>query len=327
MQSTQSFLGSNWYLGDIEVLTSKGFQLFSRYDGSTSIAVINNKGEAQFQSPLGILKRAEKMQVVDLCRRNTAETRIGTFPLTGTLLLSIKISDWKRELLPYRLDRQRGASTIALANGFKLNSGNEMIWDPIDAFNVALQADGSVSYRARTADYMTRFNFAKDRKIERLQWILSQIRENGRNVNFSVIENDNDTVSFKVSSDFAVHKRFREWIDFSSVSTLWLHLFLHEVSLWDGSIKDDVSFSYSNKDRGDIDVVQAACCLRGFSTRLTQSSNGIYVLNVTKNRSYLNSVIDIKPAGEQIRDRYQLLLREPAVGFVIRSNDYIFAGV
>ncbi len=136
---------------------------------------------------------------------------------------------------------------------------------PLDQLKIAFQADGSWSSRKdnytgeKTGTIPIRFSLKKDRKIERLRKILS-------NLDFTFSESGKDKrgyVSFRIQipTEINMSKTFDD-ITLSDKSYNWCKSFIDELQYWDGSLKRN-SISYTSTVESNVHKVSAIATLCG----------------------------------------------------------------
>lgn len=172
-------------------------------------------------------------------------------------------------------DYKRGAAdklNSAIAGG-KLIGGVE---DKLTAFErllIAIQADGSVSSRydgSIVGTLPVKFGFAKDRKIERLVALTTEL-------GIELIElasspqkgNRSSQRSFKLNIpvSYAPYLKNYSWVNLETKNASWCKDFLDEQIHWDGHFTKNTGILHTTS-REAVEVSQAAAALCGLKTHL-----------------------------------------------------------
>lgn len=151
------------------------------------------------------------------------------------------------------------------ANNDGLNISNEML-----AFLVAVQADGHYMKDSRMKDdgiVGLEFHLKKERKIERIKYLLDELK-----FEYRCNPKSDDSVSIRVYGKEIVEK-CEEYLDNKRFTWEWLKMskeqadfFIEELQLWDGCQTANL---YTSKDRINLDVVSAICATNGIGSKVT----------------------------------------------------------
>ena len=143
---------------------------------------------------------------------------------------------------------------------------------------IAFQADGSYSSRQseytgeRTGCIPLRFSVKKERKKDRLIWILNQC-----GFEYTVNQHSDSYWSIRCSVPLndRISKTF-DWVELDKVSALWCKEFVEETSHWDGSVGKERYISYSSIIKENVDTLAAICALGGIKV-ITRKYNDVRV--------------------------------------------------
>lgn len=157
-----------------------------------------------------------------------------------------------------------------------------------DRLRIAIQADGSNLYwtskagekllRGEKGGYTHSFRLTKDRKKERMQWILDNL-----NLEYTTSETDDErelVYKLKYNQDVD-YKDMNNWIDLKDKSSDWCREFIDEVVRWDGYVENSHT-GYCSTHKGNIDIVQTIAILSGYVTNIYEGSES------KRNPSYKN---------------------------------------
>lgn len=155
-----------------------------------------------------------------------------------------------------------------------------------ERFLIAYQADGSAERSGCTGargHVTVRFTIKKERKKERLRWIL----DNTTLEYHEVIEKTRDTHStFYVKVPNTLPKDF-SWVRTSNISSIYAKQFVDEASYWDCHRQRDNLFDFRSTNKNVIDTLQALCALGGMHSnyhvikdKRSDKYSDVYVLSV-----------------------------------------------
>lgn len=207
---------------------------------------------------------------------------------------------------------------VVFANSVKVN-GNSKLSD-YERFLIAHQADGH-RVIIKENEYAVTFHFSENRKIERLESILSNI-----NVEYTKTLAKDSSTNFYVK--VVEPRKDFSWVDISEYDANKAKEFLIEVSNWDGTkIKYDtkgrISFSYSSNIKCNADILQGLAAIAGFkskhSVKIRDNKSELYVIHFSEGETFGGECVkksDIPYAGKV----YCAIV--PFGGLVIRSNGH-----
>lgn len=212
------------YTPDTEVLTSKGFVRFDELTGKELVASVNKARVAEFVKPLEFIKEYHKGELIHFEGASTdllvtpdhsmvIEKAFGNGADTG-LLEKVRAEDCK-----LHTDNRIHVAANSIAGDFVEN-------EYLTRLRVAFQADGFCNYTdINNLDFIT-FHFSKERKIERLKYLLQQLEID---FNINKVKDGTTNITFKYPSD--ILKKDFSGIPLNSSTTLVL---LQELQYWDG---------------------------------------------------------------------------------------------
>lgn len=160
-----------------------------------------------------------------------------------------------------------------LVNGVIKSTENELSFE--DRLRIVIQADGTNSYwvskirgkilRGVEGGYTHYISIKKQRKIDRLRWILSNLSLEYKE--YPIDKKGNIKFSIKYNHDYN-YKEF-DWVDLLTKSGSWCKQFIEEIVHWDGFITESSRINYSTTDKENLDIVQGIAVLAGYSTTVT----------------------------------------------------------
>ncbi len=144
-----------------------------------------------------------------------------------------------------------------------------------DRLKIAIQADATVSKwtntngeelrRGKDGGYSHSFGLTKQRKKDRLEWILSNT-----NVEWiKILDKDTKEITYKIKFfDENDYKEF-DWVNLRDKSIEWCQEFIKECINWDGYVTANPKTSgYSSTNKKCIDKVQTIAILAGYRTSI-----------------------------------------------------------
>jgi ribonucleoside-diphosphate reductase alpha chain len=170
----------------------------------------------------------------------------------------------------FKNKRWAGYTEIVTAEELKLHRDNRI---PIntniignkhlsfeDMLRIAYQADG----RKNKPSHKLSFHFSKQRKIQRLTWILDNLKLDYTSY---ITKQGTTRIDVENALKFKI-KNFSEWIDLSKIDSQWGSEFINELSYWDGS-KKPKCILYSSCDYSNIEYAQAIASISNYKTSLS----------------------------------------------------------
>lgn len=252
------------YSDDTEILTSKGWKLFSSLQEGDEVAQYNPESEAiDFIEPRRIVNYEVDANLVEYNHRNV---NFKVTPHHRTLICkngkpvvveAQDLTPHPRHRIPVS-GRAKGTTVLTV----------------LDKLFIALQADGYIPKGAnRTGEKCgyrrCSFSLTKSRKKDRIRLLLAEA-----GLAFWEKELQAGEVVFHVDFPLNATKNFKDWINLKEVSSEWADSFMQELVHWDGNVKSKDTMYYSTTDSENMDYVQAIAVLGGWST-----SRGLQVDN------------------------------------------------
>jgi nicotinic acid phosphoribosyltransferase len=128
----------------------------------------------------------------------------------------------------------------------------------LERLKIAFQADGSYCSGVKNS---IRFSFAKERKIERLKWILDNL-----SLPYKIYNLSDGKVEFNIKFENAKDEFLKNfsWVDISNLCSNWAKEFLEELMYWDSSIRNDGRFKYDTTVSECAEVVETIAIFAGY---------------------------------------------------------------
>jgi len=232
---------------DHEVLTKQGWKIIADIQESEEIAIWESNGTIHFEIPeqWNYGNTTKLINLEDLHVLCTENHRIPYFLCDDKINLKVKTAS--------NLPKSAQIPRIGIY------SGTQTISEDILALRIALQADGSYdNYRDSIS-----FEFQKDRKIERLENILTKL-----NIRFTKTIVRREATCFYIPRGHGIDKSFKHFghwlLDLSGDN---LDFILSEIEFWDGWRDPNGVLWYSSSIPSNCDWVITIATLRGKRAR------------------------------------------------------------
>lgn len=169
-----------------------------------------------------------------------------------------------------------------------------------EKFLIAFQADGSYpsgwsnveSKGSIRGHCRTRFQFAKDRKVQRLKEICLeanlQLDSHEEEKRFNILHQGTHYVNVPITN--VLSKNFSDWVFPETRSSEWCQSFIEEVSYWDATRRSDNRFKYDTTVKENADIIQRCCVLAGYGCKISKFKdnrkdvfNDVYSCTILKN--------------------------------------------
>jgi len=251
-------LGYGALSSDTELLTPTGWLNISKVTEETLVAQYSIDGHISFTRPNYIRVEKPQKAVHIYNKEGHYDQLVGidhAVPYIYTPTGEFKVMPAKRVT--------RNWKRKYLHTGILLG-GSITTLSPVDRLRIAFQADGYIKRRGITSDYI-RFNFTKERKIERLEALLKTA-----NIHYTTRLQKDSQTRFNFSAPPGFYEKNFNWLDLTHVSRLWCLEYIEELSHWDSTIPESEHFCcvYWNNRKLAIDRVQAVATLAGYKTCL-----------------------------------------------------------
>lgn len=140
----------------------------------------------------------------------------------------------------------------------------------LDRFLIAHQADGSANPNGNSNGSISgtkiyTFHFKKERKINRLKEIVNKL---GWDYTEYPGKANDITIAVRVPVSINLSKNLSDVFDFTKFSSSYAKEFINEVSLWDGSLIENGSITYSCVIKENVDFMQAVAFAAGLMSTL-----------------------------------------------------------
>ena len=281
------------YHPDTEILTEKGWVRFEDLKEGVKVAQVGDDLSISFVLPLELVKEQHEGNLLRIEDGNNVNVLVTP---NHSMVISRKVTaGWSDNLIKIRASELPTHSEVRMfKSGRIINQGCNKL-TPTEKLMVANQADGCKNRKNSTLE----FHFQKERKVSKLLSILHE-----GNFSYNIIYRKDGTVTIRVKTenvfntpDF-VSDGF-DWVNPINRNSEWLIAFLEEVSCWDSSMRTDQSFTYSNTNKDDAEVVFLSASLCGKSAFIKEYARGgnrknHFTVHIHNRSQFTTQAIEVK---------------------------------
>lgn len=254
------------YADGTEILTERGFVDFRDLPECVRVAQYHENGKISFVLPDEILHDRYSGKMFEFKNQTGSYHKIVT-PDHRCVVIDPRDNNKVKIKLAKNLSPHNYNLPVA---GILFNAGASAFSDE-DRFFVAYQADGCILNK-QTIDkgkisglIAIGFNFAKQRKIERLLELCDRLGLRHKVKQLSGTNKNQTSITVWIPSDWAVSKNFA-WINYALIDHQWAKQFIKELAHWDGCTRDHGEIVYTNTNKDAINHVQAIAHVAGYRT-------------------------------------------------------------
>lgn len=273
------------FRGDAEILTSKGFVRFDKYQNE-DVAVVNEDLAIEFKQPLAKIEKQYNGELIEFKNRFYYSL---TTPGHNMLFRSC----WDGRLFKKTAEQLEAAKSvnwdIPTAANCTTSEGLD-ISDDMLRFMIAVSADFTI--RSWGALYA---RLKKGRKIKRLMWLLDSL-----GIKYSTRVDNYGYRTFLINKADAPQGVFKlfpsEWI--GKLSERQCRLILDEIIHWDGNmVKGKNQIEYSSKEYHNASFIQTIAYMSGYNSTIIKRSNDYgswYKVSILFGKNHINTQSMIK---------------------------------
>jgi ribonucleotide reductase beta subunit family protein with ferritin-like domain len=306
--------------GNTEFLTLAGWKKISDYSDQDLVAQFDPATKAvSFVAPSAYIQK-QSDEMYEICKKN----RFSQYLTPGHTVVDYKEGDMS--LRKTDAEKWNPRQSYMPVSGY-LENAREIT--ALDRFMIALQADGCI--RKKPSKREVFFSLRRDRKINRMRQLLSELVEDYGFTYNEYPVNDKQQIRFSilVPDEYLNYrsKFFDEVYTFDNIPKG----FLEEVLHWDGhrSAQSVDSIYYSSREKRNVEFVQTVASLSGYYGHIftqddtrwkkfcrqyriyLKKEDVVYARHSTKEYQSLNEPIDV------------FCFKVPTQAFLIRRNGLI----
>ncbi|ARM69254.1 nicotinamide phosphoribosyl transferase [Staphylococcus phage vB_Sau_Clo6] len=229
------------YDEETEVYTNNGWKYFKDLSKDDLVAQVLDNEEYEFTKPLKYVNEYYKGNM------HHFKDHYGKVDLLVTPNHRMILEQNDKEKVVFAEDmKEKGNYSQKMARSAKAKETGKIL-TPIEKLKIAFQADGSFVTKQPNN---IRFSFSKQRKMERLEDIISQCNLEVRAYNLS-----DDSVEYHIKVPNEEFKKDFSWVDTENLSYQWCIDFIEELSYWDSTRRSDNRFKFDTTVKEVADVV------------------------------------------------------------------------
>lgn len=249
------------YTDDTEILTDKGFKLFKNVKKEDLIAEVDKFGNINFTKNYNLIEKDYEGNIdiyQSIKKKNSFSLKVT--PNHRMVINKRKQKNNKKywsnstEIIKSEELNLHRDNRIMLSGKTQINKDINFNFE--DALNVAYQADGQKDFNRKKV----RFHFSKKRKILRLKLILDNL-----NIKYDEKITKSKTTKISFYKDNLKFLTFHQKYNLKNISYNWCIDFLNEISLWDGSKKNQV-INYSSIIKDNVDFIQEIASISNYKS-------------------------------------------------------------
>lgn len=304
------------FVGDVEILTDKGFIRFDKLNKNEIVAQVEDDGSICFISPEKFIEQRYDGKIIDfisdekinisctpkhdfIFRRTGCEKNLYKKDHAENMKLTWKlpVASWKKTKIIYKLSN-------------------------FEKFLIALQADGS-QRRNTLNHYCFEFSLTKDRKIKRLFDICLD-----ENLYINEVKRYKRKRRFLIKSNLKATKNVFDFFDLTKISQEKARAIIEEMVCWDGHVSNESSYYYSSVNEKCVDFYQAVSVIAGYKSNKSiqidnrkESYKNVHRLFIKKNINEITT----QGVKKNIRDFNGKIycVKVPSGKIIVRRNGKI----
>ena len=275
------------YSNDTEVLTPSGFKFFKDLTQSDLVAQVLSDGTYEYVKPLKIVSEYYKGKMYSFKDYHGKVDQLVT-PNHRMIYKQIKANGTTSEVIKFAEDMLTQGNHLNYFERSAKAYNHGRTLTALERLRIAFQADGSFIKGCTTR---VRFNFSKNRKVERLRSILDLL-----GVKYKIYKLAGNKTEFNISIDVNLLSKTFDWVDTSDLCSNWSSEFCEELKHWDSSIRSDTRFKYDTTSKECANVVELIAIAAG---------KGVYTSVSSDNRKecyadvYTSHIMDSNRVGGQ----------------------------
>lgn len=269
------------YDDQTEVLTNRGFVLFSDLEKTDLVGSYQKDGSIKFVHPLKYYNEYYDGDMLHFYNKQKHLDLMVT-PNHRMVRKSHKVNDVQLIIA----DKIKYFDNYNWIHAGELNTDNFVVeLTPEERINIAFQADGS--FNTTGSKNKIRFNFTKKRKVQTFRNLLNL---SGFEYKETIEPARPQNTQFYVTLPNEAQKTL-EWVfgKLDHIDANWAKSFIEEISNWDSCVRSNTRIKYDTTVRINAEVVQTIATLAGYRTCLSSYEDTrknifstVYTVNINK---------------------------------------------
>ena len=237
---------------DTEILTNKGYRRFDCLEGDELVAQFTKEGNIEFVKPLRYIK---KKATEGLIKMHLGRNRYCYLtPNHNQVYRTKAIQEWR--LKPIKDLKENYTTKIPISGK---GTGNNILLTPLERLSIAIQADGTLQRHQKNGSVYS-IQVKKERKKERLSWILNQIDSNLWTKIKCKESYDRYLIKMPIGNHKILSEQFNINVGYDRAKD-----FINEILQWDGYVNNNLKY-YSSKIKENTDFVSAIAVQAGYKS-------------------------------------------------------------
>lgn len=262
--------GLHCYVDGTEILTENGFEDFRFLKAGVKVAQYHPDGEVTFVVPSEIIHSAYNGEVIEF-RNDSSNYHSVVTPNHRCIAWDPRSGTTPKAELACEISLH---NKVIPVSGHAYLPGKKCYLTDWERLKIAFQADGHLcnphtkEKGLMTGKYMLRFQFKRQRKIDRLLGLIETLNLEHKISLIGSGKNEGHTVIYVWVPNSNVLDKTFDWVKLDEVDSLWCSDFIEELAHWDGCARAPSSILYANTNEAAIDKVTAIAHLCGRRTGL-----------------------------------------------------------
>lgn len=260
------------------VMTNTGWKLFKDLSNTDLVAQVLPDGSYEFIQPL---KYVEDYYVGDMIRFSDQKGKVDLLVTPNHRMIIYQNGKERIIEASAMLHKGHYKQTMVRTASAPSSPSNEEI-TLLQRLMIAFQADGSYT----TTGNKIRFNFSKQRKIDRLKDILYKM-----DIPYVIYKLDNGNVEFNINVDATKYYKNFSWVGtLENLTKEWCQSFIEELSFWDATRRSNTRFKFDTTNKEVSAVVELIAIGAGYGVLQTikvdsrsEKFSDIYTSHIMKN--------------------------------------------
>jgi len=302
------------FKGDTEILTNTGYKQFKDLTEEDLVAQFTQEGNIEFVKPLRLIKRKHTGEI---CKLHLGRGRYCYLTPNHNMVYKTPwVKGWRMK--PVK-DLCKSSKTRIPVSG--KGTGNNGSLTALERLLIAIQADGSLQ-RHQINKSVYSISLKKDRKRERMNWILSKLNnwskiKESRGYDRYLVKLPNGDAKL-LSTHFNINMGYER-----------ANAFIEEIAQWDGYIPNEKGYLYySSKEKANADFVSAVAVQAGYKVLNSVEEDNRQDNYSTIYHVFMRKVedVDTQPMTKEYLpyDDYVYCVEVPTHMIVVRSEGYTF---
>lgn len=248
------------YAEGTKILTKNGWIDFSEVTSETFVAQVDDNNNMTFTTPQKVIKQFYEGEMIKFCDGKGKLNLLVTPNHRMIYNRKNYTTGEVKNVVEFAEDFDSFYDYVSIDRSAKnVNGANALTFE--ERLKIAFQADGSPN----NGFFGIRFNLKKQRKIDRLTWILENLP-----YEYKIYDLADGRKEFNVKFEFFDGDKDFAWVNPMEYNYMKAREFIEELSHWDAHRRSDTRFKYDNSNKNAIDVVELICMAAGYGCLISE---------------------------------------------------------